>query len=80
MPNEKDVDLIAAAPEMLAALEGLVNALGQSRGAISLVEVRALIAKARGEVAIDRKARLQATQIGHTRERPKEVNRDTHSE
>lgn len=49
--GEKDARLISAAPELLAALEGLLNALPSATTHPAIKAARAAIAKATGEAA-----------------------------
>ena len=49
VPGDANVRLIAAAPELLAALEGLMHPHGGVIGTTKVIAMRALIAKVRGE-------------------------------
>lgn len=48
--NASNARLIAAAPELLAALEGLLNALPSATTHPAIKAARAVIAKAKGEI------------------------------
>ena len=49
--GEKDARLISAAPDLLAAIEGLLNALPSATTHPAIKAARAAIAKATGEAA-----------------------------